>query len=88
MTVLQNFRRPGADVQAIQLTARALPDIRSELAARDIHHEVHDLDGHLLLHSDRGPRPLWWGDWLVVESDGFWEVYRDVVIKKWLGEAA
>lgn len=79
---LQQFRRPGADVQAIQLTARALPAIRSELAARDIHHEVHD-DGHLLLWGERGPRPLWWGDWLVIEEDGFWDVYGNSVIEGW-----
>jgi hypothetical protein len=81
---VQQMRRPGADVQAIQLTARALPAIRSELAARDIHHEVHPDDGHLLLHSDRGPRPLWWGDWLIVEEDGHWDVYGNSVIEGWL----
>jgi hypothetical protein len=83
-----SMRRPGADVQAIQLTARGLFTLRRELAERGIAYDVHSDDGHLLLHSDRGPRPLPWGSWVVFEEDGTWDVYRDSVIRSWLGEAA
>ena len=80
---MRPMRRPGADVWVVQLTARALPAIRHTLDERGIEYEVHPDDGHFLLHSERGPRPLRWGDWLVFQEDGGWDVYGDVVIKSW-----
>ncbi|MGY1773522.1 hypothetical protein [Blastococcus sp. SYSU D00813] len=81
MTV-QYLRRPGANVQAVQLNAAHLFQIRRELRRRGIRYEAH---GHgLLLTGSRGqPLPCHWGDWVVFDGDGYWDVYGDVVVRGW-----
>lgn len=87
MTPLRHFRRPGADVQAVQLTADRLFPIRRELAKRGIRYELHQHG--LLLTGVRGqPLPCDWGDWLVIDRDGYWDVYRDVVVRGWIEKGA